>query len=307
MPQRFEGRNLDDALTAAVRDLGVGRWQLTYNVLLEKRGFLGGVKRIVLEAEINEAAVQPAVAPVVAAVTSPASVSPAPPRAERSDRGAGGGRGRGGGSGGGGGRGAERNERGGRGGGRRRRDEGDAVQSGDFEQFVAVDVPEQGPESESAAAVRDWIEELLERARLDLVGRTEENETQIIVRLYGRDAGRVIDRHRELLDAVQVLANKALVGVQVEKDIEVDCQQFKERRVEELGQKAREAAGLVRRPGRQQLLSAMSPIERRIVHMTLHDDPEETTEAPDEGFFKRVAIVPRSAAEPSQEQTDSAS
>ncbi len=306
MPQRFEGRNLDDALTAAAQHFGVGRWQLTYNVLLEKRGFLGGVKRIVLEAEINEAAVQPAVAPVVAAVTSPASVSPAPPRAERSDRGARGGRGRGGRSGGGGGRGAERNERGGRGGGRSRRDDGDALQPGDFEQFVAVDVPEQGPESESAAAVRDWIEELLERARLDLVGRTEENETQIIVRLYGRDAGRVIDRHGELLDAVQVLANKALVGRKLEKDIEVDCQQFKERRVEELGQKAREAADLVRRDGREQLLSAMSPIERRIVHMTLHDDAEVTTESRGEGFFKRVAIVPRSAAEPSQEQTDSA-
>ena len=306
MPQRFEGRNLDDALTAAAQHFGVGRWQLTYNVLLEKRGFLGGVKRIVLEAEINEAAAQPAVAPVVAAVTSPASVSPAPPRAERSDRGARGGRGKGGRSGGGGGRGAERNERGGRGGGRSRRDDGDALQPGDFEQFVAVDVPEQGPESESAAAVRDWIEELLERARLDLVGRTEENETQIIVRLYGRDAGRVIDRHGELLDAVQVLANKALVGRKLEKDIEVDCQQFKERRVEELGQKAREAADLVRRDGREQLLSAMSPIERRIVHMTLHDDAEVTTESRGEGFFKRVAIVPRSAAEPSQEQTDSA-
>src|SRR5258708_16513178 len=104
MPQRFEGRNLDDALTAAAQHFGVGRWQLTYSVLLEKRGFLGGVKRIVLEAEINEAAVQPAVAPVAAAVTSPASGSPAPPRAERSDRGARGGRRRGGGAGGGGGR-----------------------------------------------------------------------------------------------------------------------------------------------------------------------------------------------------------
>ena len=304
MPQRFEGRNLDDALTAAAQHFRVGRWQLTYSVLLEKRGFLGGVKRIVLEAEINEAAVQPAVAAVAAAVTSPAAVSPAAPRAERSDRGARGGRGRGGRSGG---RGVERNERGGRGGGRSRRDGGDALQPGDFEQFVAVDVPEQGPESESAAAVRDWIEELLERARLDLVGRTEENETQIIVRLYGRDAGRVIDRHGELLDAVQVLANKALVGRKLEKDIEVDCQQFKERRVEELGQKAREAADLVRRDGREQLLSAMSPIERRIVHMTLHDDAEVTTESRGEGFFKRVAIVPRSAAEPSTEQTDSLS
>lgn len=302
MPQRFEGRNLDDALTAATQHFGVGRWQLTYSVLLEKRGFLGGVKRVVLEAEVNEAATQTAVTPVAAPVAAPLATSAAPPRAERSDRGARGGRGRGGRSGGGGGRGGDRGERGGRGGGRNRRDGGDSLQPGDFEQFVAVEVPEQGPESEQAAAVRDWIEELLERARLDLVGRTEENEAQIIVRLYGRDAGRVIDRQGELLDAVQVLANKALVGRTLEKDIEVDCQQFKERRVEELGQKAREAADRVRREGREELLSAMSPIERRIVHMTLHDDVEVTTESRGEGFFKRVAIVLRSG-EPSQEQT----
>jgi predicted RNA-binding protein Jag len=303
MPQRFEGRNLDDALNAAAQHFGVGRWQLTYSVLLEKRGFLGGVKRVVLEADINEAATQPPPAAVAAPVTA-VSTPPVAPRAERSDRGPRGGRGTGGRPGGGGGaRGGERKERGGRGGGRNRRDGGDALQPGDFEQFVAVEVPEQGPESEAAAAVRDWIEELLERARLDLVGRTEENDTQIIVRLYGRDAGRVIDRHGELLDAIQVLSNKALVGRKLEKDIEVDCQQFKERRVEELGQKARDAADRVRREGREELLSAMSPIERRIIHMTLHDDAEVMTESRGEGFFKRVAIVPRTESEPSPEQT----
>ena len=82
MPQRFEGRNLDDALTAATQHFGVGRWQLTYSVLLEKRGFLGGVKRVVLEADINEAATQPAAVPVAPPVTD-AVTSPAAPRAER--------------------------------------------------------------------------------------------------------------------------------------------------------------------------------------------------------------------------------
>src|SRR5436305_10050400 len=104
MSQRFEGKNLDEALTSASQTLGVERNQLTYHVLLEKRGFLGGVKRIVLEAEINEAAVAPAVAP---APTAPSG----PPARERSARGGRGGRG------GGGGR---RDDRGGGGGNRRR-------------------------------------------------------------------------------------------------------------------------------------------------------------------------------------------
>ena len=61
MAQRFEGKNLDEALTMASEAFGVERVQLTYHVVLEKRGFLGGFKRIVVEAEVNEAPVtQPA-------------------------------------------------------------------------------------------------------------------------------------------------------------------------------------------------------------------------------------------------------
>lgn len=300
MPQRFEGRNLEEALNAAAQQYGVGRWQLTYGVLLEKRGFLGGVKRVVIEADINEAATQPPPA-VAAAAPAPSG----PPRSERSARGGrGGGGGRGGRQGGGGrgergGRGGRGGDRGGDRGGRRRRQEHEesSLQPGDFEQFANVEVPEQGPASPDAVAVREWIEELVDRARLDLELRTEENDTQIIVRLYGRDSGRVIDRHGELLDAIQVLANKALVGRKLEKDIELDCLQFKERRVEDLGQKAREVADRVRKDGREQLLPAMSPIERRIVHLALRDDPEVATESRGDGFYKRVAIIVRSEAD----------
>jgi len=56
MAQRFEGKNLEEALNSAAQTFGVQRYQLTYHVLLEKRGFLGGMKRVVIEAEINEGA-----------------------------------------------------------------------------------------------------------------------------------------------------------------------------------------------------------------------------------------------------------
>src|SRR6185369_15761257 len=107
MSQRFEGRNLEEALESAAQTFGVERWKLTYHVLLEKRGFLGGVKRVVTEADVNEEAPQPA----PAAAAPPVESAGRPPR---SDRG-----GRGGGGGGGGGRG--RGGRGGGGGGDRQR------------------------------------------------------------------------------------------------------------------------------------------------------------------------------------------
>ena len=138
MSQRFEGRNLEDALQQAAQTLGVERWQLTYHVLLEKRGFLGGMKRVVLEAEVNTAAAAPPVQQAAAPMADPH-----PPRAERGPRGGGGGGGRGRGG-----------DRGGRGRGDRggRRDDrgprphrGRELRTGDFETFLG-DVPEQGPE-----------------------------------------------------------------------------------------------------------------------------------------------------------------
>ena len=294
MSHRFEGRSLEEALQSAAETLGVERWQLTYHVLLEKRGFLGGVKRVVLEADINTAAPAP---PAAAAPAAPSHSGP-PRRAARDSRPGGGGGGGRGGRGGGGGRGRDGGGGGGRrGGGRGRgRSEERDFQTGDFETFLG-DVPEQGPEAEGARAVREWCQTALALAKLSMVVRTEENDTQIVVRLYGSDAKLMIDRHGELLDAVQVLANKALVGRSVEKDIELDCEDFKGRRSEDLEQRAREVADRVRRGGREELLPAMTPIERRIVHIALRDDADVTTESRGDGFYKRVAILLRSEAE----------
>ena len=158
-----------------------------------------------------------------------------------------------------------------------------------------VEVPEQGPESEVAQIVRGWVEHVLQLAKFNLDVRTAENDTQVIVRLYGRDARRLIEGHGELIDALQVLTNKALVGRRIEKDVEIDCQEFKGRRAEELAQQAKEIADRVRRDGREQLLPAMTPIERRIVHLALADDQEVATVSRGDGFYKRVAIVRRSA------------
>jgi spoIIIJ-associated protein len=287
--QRFEGKNLDDALTNASQALGVERFQLTYHVLLEKRGFLGGVKRVVLEAEINEAAVVPAVPPPSAAAGFSPPASPSAPRRPEGGRSTG----RGARGGGRGGRGGDRGgQRGGRG-PRRERFHDEELQPGDFEQHFDVEVPEQGERSEAAKTVAEWCERVIALARLALEVRTEENDTQIVVRLYGRDMGRLTEQHGELLDAIQVLANKAFVGRKVEKDIELDCGTFKGKRTEQLEQTAREVADRVRRDGREQLLPAMTPIERRIVHLALADDADVATESRGDGFYKRVAIVPR--------------
>ena len=296
MSQRFEGRNLEEALQKAAEGLGVERWQLRHTTLLEKRGFLGGMKRVVIEADVDTTAAPPAPAPAPLPPlprSEPRSDAPRQARGGRGDsRRGGGGRGErprggsGGASRGGGGR--------GRGAGRGGRDSRE-LRVGDFETFIG-DLPEQGPESDAAKAAREWCETTLRLARLEAVIRSEENEKQIVLRLYGADSRLLTEKNGELLDAIQVLANKTLAGRATEKDIELDCESFKERRTGDLETRARAAAARVRESGEEEVFEPMTPIERRIVHVALLEDADVTTESRGEGFYKRIAIVLRSDA-----------
>jgi predicted RNA-binding protein Jag len=269
--EQFEGRTVEEALDAAATRFGVERFQIRYHVLTEKRGFLGGIKKVVIEAEVSDPT---ASAPVL---ETPAEFGWNSPSRAGSD-------------------GARRRQGGGR--GRRPRErrperERELTPLVDGPPVVIEPAPEQGEESPKAAAARLWVEELCRKAGLELEIRSTESEERVTLHLYGAATVELVSKNGELIDAIQVLANKALAGRVVEKQIELEAGSFKERRVEELQAKARKLADKVRSEGREIVLPAMSPVERRIVHLALHDDADVTTESRGEGFYKRVAIVNR--------------
>lgn len=288
MAQRFEGKNLEEALEAAGAALGVERYQLSYRVLVEKRGFLGGVKRVVVEAEKNDSATPPHERSSFGFDLSGNDTPASQPRRER---------GRGGRS-----RASGREER--RGGDSRRNgrhERGGRRDERRSDSYVAfddgpVEIPEQQEQSAFAAEVAGWFRELFRLSQLELEVRTTESDDAVMVQMYGADTRRLVDRGGDLMDAIQVVANKSFSRRDGAKDIECDARNYKEQREAELQSRARRIADQVRRDGREQTLPAMSPVERRIVHLALSDDAEVTTESRGEGFFKRVAIVPRGAA-----------
>lgn len=279
--QRFEGQNLEDALDSAATALGVPRYQIEHRVVVEKRGFLGGLKRVVIEAEANPDKQPPPPPP------TPAPLAPRARQQSRPEGGRSGGR-------------SERSRGGrgreGEGRGPRRREEPpdsylDKPERLPVERQPAEPAPEQGEQSAAAARIAEWLHGLFERAGLEIEVRTEESEDQIDVGLYGPDAWRASESDGELLDATQTLLGKSLVGRETEKKIELDAGGFKKQRSSELADRARELADRVRSDGREQLLPAMNPAERRIVHLALQDDADVVTVSRGEGFFKRVAIL----------------
>ncbi len=276
--RRFEGKNVEEALDHAAETLGVERSRLAHNVVVEKRGFLGGTKRVVIEAWVDDFGNRADAPPPK---HTPIFPPPAPERGARSgrdrDRGERGDRKRGG-------RGDERRDR--------------APRDNSPDPVVDTGPAPPVPENETALAkdLRVWLEDLFDRCGFLLDARVEESDDKVTARIYGRDAGKLMARHGELIDSLQIIANKTLILRSSGKTVELDCGEFREKRIGDLERQARELADVVRGEGHEKSLPPMSPVERRIVHMALRDDAEVETYSRGEGFYKRVVIAPRQAA-----------
>ena len=122
----------------------------------------------------------------------------------------------------------------------------------------------------------------------------EGDEGEIILDIVGADLGLLIGRHGRTLDSMQVLVS-AITNRRLgfRYPVLVDVEGYRNRRrvkLEEMGQRAAERA--VRQKGAVKL-RPMSALERRVVHMSLRDDPRVTTASEGEEPFRAVVVSPR--------------
>ena len=152
--------------------------------------------------------------------------------------------------------------------------------------------------------------------------RIEEKNGKLMVKITSDDAGRIIGRKGQILESLQLLANRILFKKDEEfPHIMLSIDGYGERRKrrdeegdetpaarnsdrrrtprnggasrasnEQLEQQAKDAAKEVKRWGEPVKLPEMNAHDRRIIHVTLQDDPEVTTESEGEGAMKKVVI-----------------
>ena len=148
----------------------------------------------------------------------------------------------------------------------------------------------------------------------------EERGQKIGVKIASEDAGRIIGRKGQTLDSLQLILNRILFKQDencphVMLDIDGYAGGERDRRSasgegnakeghrrprrehgashtssEQLEQQARDAAMEVKRWGEPVKLPEMNAHDRRIIHVTLKDDPEVTTESIGEGAMKKVVV-----------------
>ena len=93
------------------------------------------------------------------------------------------------------------------------------------------------------------------------------------------------------LDSLQYILRKIIARKIPDRlRLSLDIGDFRERRQVELAEKALELAKMVKEDGKTQVLAALNPSERRVVHMTLQEDKDIRSRSVGEGLFKKILI-----------------
>jgi len=115
----------------------------------------------------------------------------------------------------------------------------------------------------------------------------------IILDIRGEDLGVLIGRRAESLMALQYMA-RMIVNHQLKKwlNIILDVEQYRARRERSLRQLALRMADRVAATRQAVPLEAMTPYDRRVIHLALHGHKQVTTKSIGEGENRKVVIIP---------------
>jgi len=126
------------------------------------------------------------------------------------------------------------------------------------------------------------------------LGNAADTTSVISFDVQGDDLGILIGRRGQTLASLQYIV-RLIVGhqAQVWLPIVIDIEGYKKRRNESLQALAWRAAEQVKAQRMPFALEPMPASDRRIVHLTLADHPDVTTQSSGEGESRRVVIIPK--------------
>jgi spoIIIJ-associated protein len=153
----------------------------------------------------------------------------------------------------------------------------------------AAELPEDGKGELSA----EMVNEIVSRMGLKVDVSIREDGEEVIIDIAGNDAGRVIGKKGQTLDALQFIINKIVNRFpEGRRHIVLDSGDYRERRESGLASLARREAKRAIAQSRIITLEPMSPRDRRVVHLSLAKFPGVSTRSDGQGSERRVRIIP---------------
>lgn len=140
----------------------------------------------------------------------------------------------------------------------------------------------------------EYARGLISASDLDVEAQiTKEEPDGVTIAFTGPDAHLLVGRHGQVLDALQYLAGLSVSRRSHQRlRILFDADSYRQRREATLCRLAQELADQVKSTGQEAVLDPLSPLERRIVHTALKDDPAVRTYSEGEEPERFIIISP---------------
>jgi spoIIIJ-associated protein len=150
-----------------------------------------------------------------------------------------------------------------------------------------------GSEHDVAASAREFVSRIAAAIGADVTVTATQRDDVVTVTCAGSDLGLLIGKHGQTIDAIQYLANAVVRSEGGEHAVVVDAAGYRSRRAATLSGVADRSARLAAATGNPVELDPMTPVERKLVHEALKDDPEVETRSEGSEPNRYVVVVPR--------------
>lgn len=155
---------------------------------------------------------------------------------------------------------------------------------------IADSRPENLKEIEDHKALT-FLKETTLKMGLELNFKAQANDENLYIDIEGKDAGTVIGKRGQTLDAIQYLTSLVVnKGTQDYIRVVVDAENYRAKREKTLEQLAERLAGKVINTKRPVRLEPMNPYERMVIHATLQDNEKVETRSEGDEPYRRVII-----------------
>jgi len=146
---------------------------------------------------------------------------------------------------------------------------------------------------DSRREVEEVARTFLGAMNLSLTPTITETDDRIQIDLSGPDSYLLLERKGSVMEALQLLLGKVAESrIGLTKRIVLDCEGYRGGRDNELVELATMTAEQVRRTRQAVELEPLNSYERRIVHLTLADQPGVSSHSEGDGFLKRIIVSP---------------
>jgi spoIIIJ-associated protein len=154
---------------------------------------------------------------------------------------------------------------------------------------------------------QEILEKLLKMMQEEAKVTAQQEDDRVILRIETEEAGLLIGKQGQTLDALQYLVTKIMAKKTHSRvRVTIDVEAYRDRHNQALANLAVKYGEKVKRSGKPVTLNPMNPYDRRIVHLALQGDKNLKTMSRGEGLYKKVIISPTKKKEEPEDTADPA-